>query len=81
MGQPMSEIDLLVLASSHKHGDRCIAGWDLTNDRWLRPVSQRHDGTLELRHCAIDGNWPQVFDLVQMEIDQPRPPPISPRTG
>lgn len=74
----MSEIDLLVLASSHKHGDRCIAGWDLTNDRWLRPVSQRHDGTLELRHCAIDGDWPQVFDLVHMEIDQPRPTPYQP---
>jgi len=74
----MSEIDLLVLASSYKHGGRCIAGWDVTNDRWLRPVSPRPDGTLELVHCAIDGDWPRLFDLVRIEIDQPRPTPYQP---
>ncbi len=74
----MPEVDVLVLACSRKYGGRCIAGWDLTNDRWLRPVSSRPDGTLELRNCAIDGEWPQLFDLVRLEIDQHRPTPYQP---
>jgi hypothetical protein len=73
----MPEIDLLVLASSRKYGGRCVAGWDLTNNRWLRPVSSRADGTLELQHCAIDGDWPQLFDVVRVEIDQHRPTPYQ----
>jgi hypothetical protein len=71
-------VDLLVLASSRKHGGRCVAGWDLTHDRWLRPVSSRPDGTLELGHCAIDGDWPQVFDVVRLEIDEHRPTVYQP---
>jgi hypothetical protein len=73
----MPEVDLLVLASSRKHGGRCVAGWDVTNDRWLRPVSSRADGTLELTHCAIDGDWPQLFDVVRVEVDQHRPTPYQ----
>lgn len=70
-------VDLLVLASSRKHGGRCVAGWDVTHDRWLRPVSPRADGTLELSHCAIDNDWPQLFDLVRVEIDQHRVTPYQ----
>src|SRR2546426_8668831 len=65
-------VDLLVLASSRKHGGRCVAGWDLTNDRWLRPVSPLPDGTLEQAHCAIEGDWPHLFDVVRVEIDTQR---------
>lgn len=74
----MPEIDLLVLASSRKHGGRCIAGWDLTNDRWLRPVSARADGTLEQQHCSVDGVWPEAFDVVHLEIGDHRPSPYQP---
>lgn len=74
----MPEVDLLVLASSRKHGGRCVAGWDLTNERWLRPVSPRDDGTLELGHCAVDGDWPEVFDVVRLEIGAHRPSPYQP---
>jgi hypothetical protein len=71
-------IELFVLASSRKHGGRCIAGWDLTNGRWLRPVSPRPDGTLELGHCAIDDDWPRLFDVVRVEIDAHRPTAYQP---
>lgn len=74
----MPEIDLLVLASSRKGGGRCIAGWDLTNERWVRPVSSRVDGTLELRHCQVNGIWPEVFDVVHLEIAEHRPTPYQP---
>lgn len=71
-------VELLVLASSRKHGGRCVAGWDITNNRWLRPVSPRPDGTLELGHCAIDGEWPRVLDVVHVEVDQHRPTAYQP---
>jgi hypothetical protein len=71
-------VDLLALASSKKRGGRCIAGWDLTNERWLRPVSARADGTLELSHCQIGGDWPRLFDVVRVEIDGHRPTPYQP---
>lgn len=72
------EIDLLVLASSKKHGGRCIAGWDVANDRWVRPVSSAPDGTLDLSHCAIDGDWPQVLDVVRVSVDAHRPVSYQP---
>src|SRR5687768_7103862 len=74
----MPEVDLLVLASSRKHGGRCVAGWDVTNDRWLRPVSTRVDGTLFLHDCAIDARWPEPFDIVHLEIGDHRPTPYQP---
>jgi hypothetical protein len=74
----MPEVDLLILASSRKHGGRCIAGWDLTNERWLRPVSSQADGTLELEHCTVNGAWPEVFDVVHLEIGDHRPSPYQP---
>src|SRR6266511_713858 len=73
----MPEVDLLVLASSRKRGGRCIAGWDLTNERWLRPVSSRADGTLEQQHCSVNGVWPEVFDVVRIDIGAHRPSPYQ----
>jgi hypothetical protein len=60
--------DLLVLASSRKPGGRCIAGYDLESDRWIRPVSRRHDGTLTLSNCRIGSDWPEVLDIVCVEL-------------
>ena len=51
----VTEFDLLVLASSRKGGGRCIAGYDLDGERWIRPVSDLDDGTLMLEHCGVDG--------------------------
>ena len=71
-------IDLLVLASSRKGGGRCIAGYDLGNDAWLRPVSDLADGTLLPQHCAVDGDWPELFDVLRIEVSEPEPLPWQP---
>ena len=71
-------VDLLVLASSKKRGGRCVAGWDLSNERLLRPVSGRADGTLELRDCQVEVDWPRVFDVVRIELERHRPTPYQP---
>jgi hypothetical protein len=69
----MTEVNLLVLASSRKGGGRCIAGYDLEAERWIRPVSDLADGALMIEHCGIEGAWPEVLDIVRIEINQPRP--------
>lgn len=69
----MAEVDLLVLASSRKGGGRCVAGYDLDGETWIRPVSDLHDGTLMLEHCGVDGEWPAVLDIVRVDLDEPRP--------
>lgn len=74
----MPTVDLLVLASSMKRRERCVAGWDLENDRWVRPVSSREDGALELRHCAVDGRWPDLFDVVRVELAEHQPTSYQP---
>lgn len=74
----MPTVDLLVLASSRKRGGRCVAGWDLEGERWVRPVSPRADGTLELAHCAVNGQWPELFDVVRIELAAHRPTAYQP---
>jgi hypothetical protein len=69
----VTEFDLLVLASSRKGGGRCIAGYDLDGERWIRPVSDLDDGTLMLGHCGVDGEWPEVLDIVRVDLHQQRP--------
>jgi hypothetical protein len=69
----VTEVDLLVLASSRKGGGRCIAGYDLDGERWIRPVSDLEDGALMLEHCGLVGRWPQVLDIVRVELDEQRP--------
>ena len=36
------------------------------------------DGALEARHCAVDGRWPDLFDVVQIELAAHRPTPYQP---
>ena len=75
----MAPEPILVLASSRKVNGRCVAGLRLDDDgAWVRPISARNDGTLFLEHCAIDGEWPRVFDVVAVELVEPRPTPWHP---
>lgn len=66
-------VELLVLASSRKGGGRCVAGYDLDGERWIRPVSDLGDGTLMLEHCVVDGVWPEVLDIVRVDLDERHP--------
>jgi hypothetical protein len=74
----MPTVNLLVLASSRKRRGRCVAGWDLDNGCWVRPVSPRADGTLELAHCELDGSWPEVFDVVRVDLTAHQPTAYQP---
>ncbi len=68
---PIEEV--LVLASSRKHGGRCIAGLNKAGD-WVRPVSRGPYGLFKAE-CGIDGRWPEVLDVVRFGYsERPRVP-------
>jgi hypothetical protein len=67
-----------VLASSQKINGRCIAGIDLESGDWLRPVSATQDGGLREPDCAVEGRYPEPFDVVRVQLDHAAPQPWQP---
>lgn len=55
--------EILVLASSKKHGGRCVAGLN-KDGKWVRPVSKGSHGLFKAE-CGIDGRWPELLDVVR----------------
>ena len=71
---PLEEI--LVLASSMKHGGRCVAG--ITREgEWVRPVSGEPHGLFKFE-CAVDGRWPELLDVVRFGYEKPLEDPAQP---
>lgn len=72
----MPSEEMLVLASSRKYGGRCVAGINKSG-RWVRPVSGDHQGLL-LSECGIDGDWPEVLDVVRFGYVNRLEDPVQP---
>jgi hypothetical protein len=72
----MPREEILVLASSKKHGGRCIAG--ITREgEWVRPVSGGAHGLFKAE-CEVEGRWPELLDVVSFgyakNLDDPAQP-------
>lgn len=72
----MPSEDILVLASSKKHGGRCVAGINRSGD-WIRPVSGGHHG-LFFAQCGVDGRWPALLDVVRFGYERRLEDPAQP---
>jgi hypothetical protein len=72
----MPSEEILVLASSRKYGGRCVAGINKSG-QWVRPVSGGHQGLL-LAECGIDGDWPEVLDVVRFGYVKRLEDPVQP---
>ena len=68
--------EILVLASSMKHGGRCVAGLNRDGE-WVRPVSGEPHGLFKVE-CAVDGRWPEVLDVVRFGYEKPLEDPAQP---
>ncbi|GAB4276248.1 MAG: hypothetical protein Fur0025_01270 [Oscillatoriaceae cyanobacterium] len=70
----MPTFQIICLANSIKRGGRCIAGLKTDGSGWLRPVSSKEHGTLDLPDYILDNyQEPQLFDIIEIECTDPRP--------
>ena len=59
---------IICLANSRKHGNRCIAGIDLADGRLVRPVSSLYDGAITVDMQRVEGEIPQVLDVLEISL-------------
>ena len=65
-----SIVDLIVLASSAKNSERCVAGIDVRTGEWVRPVGSTGHGEVPFALRNIKGQEPEIFDIVRMELEK-----------
>ncbi len=58
---------IICLANSYKHNGRCIAGIDEAG-RWVRPVSSSKKRAIDKETRLIDGNEPQILDILEIPL-------------
>jgi hypothetical protein len=62
---------LVILANSFREGDRCIAGINIRNGQWIRPVSA--SGAISRKLRSIAGREPVLLDIVEMSLQDVGP--------
>ncbi len=58
---------IICLANSYKHNGRCIAGIDDAG-KWVRPVSSSQKRAIDKDTRIIDGNEPQILDVLEIPL-------------
>ena len=73
---------ILCLANSRKYGGRCIVGKERLPDgtlAWVRPVSATERGeVMPDEICYADESIPQLLDVIEVPLAEPRPLPYQP---
>lgn len=66
--------EIVCLANSYKLQNRCIAGKEISTLKWVRPVSGRETGELDLGQVRLaEGGIPKLLDIIKLPISNPRP--------
>jgi hypothetical protein len=72
-------MDVVVLANSNKIRNRCLAGIDLSNGRWVRPLGAGEHGALFPREYMCEGgHTAAVMDVVRFQMIRRAPAPHQP---
>lgn len=70
---------IVCLANSKKLGAFCVAGTDVEDDAWIRPIGSGHHGAITTdEQTFADGTRPQLLDLVELPLGRPAPQPGQP---
>jgi hypothetical protein len=59
---------IVVLANSWKHDDWCLAGIDLDNGKWVRPVTGLNDGRIRKIDMKLGGYFPALLDILEIPL-------------
>jgi hypothetical protein len=61
---------LICLANSWKHGDRCIAGINPTTGQWIRPISALENGQIPPHIRLIQQREPALLDILEVPLTE-----------
>lgn len=67
---------IVCFANSRKLNGRCVAGREWDGRRfgaWIRPVSAREKGELDVERYYGDWADPHLLDVIEMSLLEPRP--------
>ena len=64
---------VICLANSWKHSDRCIAGIEINTGKWIRPVTSLEDGRIPKQVRLIDNNEPTSLDILEIPLAETGP--------
>lgn len=67
------ERDIVILATSEKYGNFCVAGVDVNTGQWIRPYSRFKDiaGAVPLEHITYEnGERAKIFDVVRINFNE-----------
>ena len=63
---------IICLANSWKHGERCIAGIDIHSKKWVRPIytdsSDTLNGSIPSNIRLVDGIEPRLLDIISIPL-------------
>jgi hypothetical protein len=65
-------MEIICLANSYKHHERCIAGIDRESGQWVRPISELEDGRIPLDNNFIQTSKIRILDILSIPIDSER---------
>jgi hypothetical protein len=75
----MPSLNLICLANARKRSERCVACLRADGKGWVRLVSNAEHGELDFAQRSLgDAGEPRNFDLIRVEVVQPRPVPGQP---
>lgn len=70
---------IVCLANSTKLGERCVAGVDVEDGDWIRPIGLGNHGAVTRSERTYgDDNEPQLLDLIELSLARPTPQPGQP---
>ncbi|KAF0132966.1 MAG: hypothetical protein FD145_1501 [Candidatus Saganbacteria bacterium] len=66
--------EIICLANSIKLGGRCVAGKEIDNHSWIRPVSELHSGELsEDQIKYVNGEDPKLLEIIKIPFKSKSP--------
>jgi len=70
----MGSIEIVCLANSRKISGRCIAGKIMSENKWMRPVSNRESEEIsEEERRYENGQMPKLFDVISIPVKEYKP--------